>query len=136
MLHLRARLIHRDIVVGKSRQMSVESDLIMGPLLRVYEEEETSQRKRNAILYSFRPRETSSGKDPTCCLWPGLIPLLTGSRRHVADSLTVVFRRNPTFMAKAYSDGESLLRWRKPTLVAKAYSHIESLLWRKPTLIS
>src|SRR3954469_14682538 len=43
----------------------------------------TSQRKRNAILYSFRPRETSSGKDPTCCLWLGFIPLLTGSRRRV-----------------------------------------------------
>src|SRR3954470_19973253 len=50
----------------------------------------TSQRKRNAILYSFRPRETSSGKDPTCCLWLGLIPLLMRSRRCVTDSLTVV----------------------------------------------
>src|SRR3954467_7860822 len=50
----------------------------------------TSQRKRNVILYGFRPQETSSGKDPICCLWPSLIPLLMGSHRHVAGSLTLV----------------------------------------------
>src|SRR3954466_9011479 len=32
-----------------------------------------TQRERRD-LYSFGPRETSSGKNPTCCLWLGLIP--------------------------------------------------------------
>ena len=49
-----------------------------------------SHRKRGTDLYSFGPRETSSGKDPTCCLWLGFIPLLTGSRRRVAGALLVV----------------------------------------------
>src|ERR1041385_2144130 len=108
--------------------MSVKSDLIMGPLLRVYEEENHTKRERRD-LYSLGPRETSSSKDPTCCLWLGLIPLLTGSRWHVADSFTVVFRRKPTLMSRSYSHGESLLSWRKPTLVAKAYSGGTWPLW-------
>ena len=79
------------------RQLSWESrgnvlirDLDYGAFAMSVRGRRTSQRKRNTILYSFRPRETSSGKNPTCCLWLGLIPLLTGSRRRVADSLTVV----------------------------------------------
>src|SRR4051812_6067792 len=95
--------------------MFVELDLITGPLIRVYEEKETLQRKRNAILYSFRPRETSSGKDRTCCLWLGLIPLLTGSHWCVADSLTIV---SSCSEFRCLGPGKSLL-WRtrrKPTL--------------------
>ena len=58
-----------------------------------YEEEEDHRERERHDLHNFGPRETSSGKNPTCCLWLGLIPLLTWRRRHVAGFLVVVSNR-------------------------------------------
>ena len=100
--------------VGTNCRGKVTADVLMreldyGAFATSVRGKRTSQRKRNAILYSFRPREISSGKNPTCYLWLGFIPLLTGSHRRVADSLTVVSSRSEFRYPGVISNLESSL---------------------------